>query len=217
MSLEKEVVELVRRVDDDDEDEEGHQNGTNGTPGDMERNVRDHRDDDGGSDDDDDEDGSDSGMSLDEVEERFRELEDEVATLVADVHDLALFTKLNFTGFIKIVKKHDVSADVTSCVRAEGQKLTGFSLKETFNKDYLENHPFYRMNYDHLIVKLSKLFDLVRTRGHPIEGDASAGGSQNAFVRSTTKYWVSCLHHVVGMKLTTRCTTKTSSPSSLLS
>jgi len=46
------------------------------------------------------------------------------------------------------------------------------------------------MNYDHLIVKLSKLFDLVRTRGHPIEGDSSAGGSQNAFVRSTTKYWV---------------------------
>lgn len=46
------------------------------------------------------------------------------------------------------------------------------------------------MNYDPLIVKLSKLFDLVRTRGHPIEGDASAGGNQNAFVRSTTKYWV---------------------------
>lgn len=70
------------------------------------------------------------------------------------------------------------------------QKLTGFALKPTFNKDFLESHPFYRMNYDHLIVKLSKLFDLVRTRGHPIEGDASAGGSQNAFVRSTTKYWV---------------------------
>ena len=46
-------------------------------------------------------------------------------------------------------------------------------------------------NYDGLIVKLSRLFDLVRTRGHPVEGDSSAGGSQNAFVRSTTKYWVS--------------------------
>lgn len=45
-------------------------------------------------------------------------------------------------------------------------------------------------NYDGLIVKLSRLFDLVRTRGHPVEGDSSAGGSQNAFVRSTTKYWV---------------------------
>jgi SPX domain protein involved in polyphosphate accumulation len=35
-------------------------------------------------------------------------LEEEVSVLVADVHDLALFTKLNFTGFVKIVKKHDV-------------------------------------------------------------------------------------------------------------
>jgi hypothetical protein len=114
VSLEKEVVELVRRSGndvDEDDDEEG-QNGTNDTPGDVERNVRDSRDDDAGSDDDDDdEEGSDSGMSVDEVEERFRELEDEVATLVADVHDLALFTKLNFTGFIKIVKKHDVSGE----------------------------------------------------------------------------------------------------------
>lgn len=41
-----------------------------------------------------------------------------------------------------------------------------------------------------IIVKLSKLYDLVRTRGHPVEGDASAGGSQSAFVRQTTKYWV---------------------------
>jgi SPX domain protein involved in polyphosphate accumulation len=47
--------------------------------------------------------------------------------------------------------------------------------------------------YDVIIVKLSKLYDLVRTRGHPIEGDASAGGSQSAFVRQTTKYWVSTI------------------------
>ena len=70
------------------------------------------------------------------------------------------------------------------------QKITGWGLKQTFNKEYLEAHPFYRMNYDHLILKLSKLFDLVRHRGHPVQGDSSAGGSQNAFVRSTTKYWV---------------------------
>jgi SPX domain protein involved in polyphosphate accumulation len=33
-----------------------------------------------------------------------RLLQEQVAILVADVHDLALYTKLNFTGFIKIVK-----------------------------------------------------------------------------------------------------------------
>jgi len=108
VSLEREVVGLVRKAGQDVDDESDA--GDDQTPGDMERNVHSMRDDDGGSDDDDDDDESDSGMSIDATEERFRELEDEVATLVADVHDLALFTKLNFTGFIKIVKKHDVCA-----------------------------------------------------------------------------------------------------------
>ena len=43
-------------------------------------------------------------MSEASYDEKFKELEEEVATLVADVHDLALYTKLNFTGFVKIVK-----------------------------------------------------------------------------------------------------------------
>ncbi|CCA78073.1 probable VTC4-Vacuolar Transporter Chaperone [Serendipita indica DSM 11827] len=103
-------------------------------------------------------------------------LEETVAILVADVHDLALYTKLNFTGFVKIVKKHD--------------KRTGLSLKATFVRDYLEKRPFYKYNWDALIVKLSRLYDLVRTRGHPVQGDSSAGGAQSAFVRQTTKYWV---------------------------
>ena len=30
----------------------------------------------------------------------------------------------------------------------------------------------------------------MRTRGHPVQGDSSAGGAQSAFVRQTTKYWV---------------------------
>jgi SPX domain protein involved in polyphosphate accumulation len=39
-------------------------------------------------------------------------------------------------------------------------------------------------------VKLSKLYDLVRTKGNPVRGDSSAGGTQQNFVRQTTKYWV---------------------------
>ncbi|QRV89661.1 vacuolar transporter chaperone 4 [Ceratobasidium sp. AG-Ba] len=132
--------------------------------------------DDGGSDDELDDPVEDDEDDIESLEEKFRQLEEEVATLVADVHDLALYTKLNFTGFMKIVKKHD--------------KQTKLSLKSTFVKDYLEKRPFYKYNWDSIIVKLSKLYDLVRTRGHPVQGDASAGGTQNAFVRQTTKYWV---------------------------
>ncbi|KAL4402009.1 vacuolar transporter chaperone [Malassezia pachydermatis] len=112
----------------------------------------------------------------DHFEERFQDLEEQLANVIADVHDLALFTKLNYTGFLKIVKKHD--------------KQTGRLLRKEFVQHYLSTRPFYKENYDALIVKLSKMFDIVHTRGHPVKGDSSAGGSQSAFVRQTTKYWV---------------------------
>ena len=73
------------------------------------------------------------------------------------------------------------------------QKQTGWQLKAAFIQQYLDKRPFYKYNWDALIVKLSKLYDLVRTRGHPVQGDSSAGGSQSAFVRQTTKYWVSTI------------------------
>ena len=36
-------------------------------------------------------------------------LEEDLSDIIADVHDLAKFTQLNYTGFQKIIKKHDVS------------------------------------------------------------------------------------------------------------
>lgn len=70
------------------------------------------------------------------------------------------------------------------------QKKTGFELRGQFMRDYLDKRPFYKENFDTLIVHLSRLYNLVRTRGHPVLGDSSAGGNQSAFVRQTTKYWV---------------------------
>lgn len=108
-------------------------------------------------------------------ENLFIDLESELSDIIADVHDLAKFTRLNYTGFQKIIKKHD--------------KSTKFPLKPIWQVR-LNAKPFYKDNYDDLIVKLSKLYNLVRTRGSPISGDSSAGGSQQNFVRQTTKYWV---------------------------
>ncbi|KAF9467991.1 VTC domain-containing protein [Collybia nuda] len=176
--------ELARRIREAEKDvkrlvaEDSTNNESSPTLGrsnDMENQQEEDYGNDGGSDDDlTDDEGSDE--SYDALEERFHGLEEEVAILVADVHDLALYTKLNITGFMKILKKHD--------------KQTGITLKSTFVPDYLEKRPFYKYNWDALIVKLSKLYNLVRTRGNPVIGDSSAGGNQSAFVRQTTKYWV---------------------------
>lgn len=108
-------------------------------------------------------------------EEDFEALEEDLSDIIADVHDLAKFTQLNYTGFQKIIKKHD--------------KLTSWHLKPVFAAR-LRAKPFFKDNYDAFIVKLSKLYDLVRTRGSPATGDSAAGGSQQNFVRQTTKYWV---------------------------
>ncbi|KAL3480714.1 vacuolar transporter chaperone 4 [Aspergillus californicus] len=108
-------------------------------------------------------------------DEEFLMLEQVLSDIIADVHDLAKFTQLNYTGFQKIIKKHD--------------KETQWHLKPVFAAR-LNAKPFFKDNYDAFVVKLSKLYDLVRTKGNPVKGDASAGGTQQNFVRQTTKYWV---------------------------
>ncbi|ODQ57352.1 hypothetical protein WICANDRAFT_35773 [Wickerhamomyces anomalus NRRL Y-366-8] len=109
------------------------------------------------------------------LEQDFEDLEEELSDVIADVHDLAKFTRLNYTGFQKIIKKHD--------------KQTGWNLKPIFQVR-LDAKPFFKENYDSMVVKISTLYDLVRTRGNPVKGDSAAGGSQQNFVRQTTKYWV---------------------------
>ena len=44
------------------------------------------------------------------TEEDFLLLDEDLSDIIADVHDLAKFTQLNYTGFQKIIKKHDVSS-----------------------------------------------------------------------------------------------------------
>lgn len=48
------------------------------------------------------------------TEEEFMMLEEDLSDIIADVHDLAKFVQLNYTGFQKIIKKHDVSGIIVS-------------------------------------------------------------------------------------------------------
>jgi len=109
------------------------------------------------------------------LEQDYEDLEDELRDIISDVYDLNTFTQLNYTGFQKILKKHD--------------KLTNYTLKPIY-QTRLDAKPFYKTDTDKLIVRLSKLYELVRTRGNPTTGDSAAGGKTQNFVRQTTKYWV---------------------------
>ena len=113
-AAENDVRRLVREEDEFRADMESTSRRTSGYGAvirntDSEQQFREHDHAiDGGSDDDldTDDEGASDGYTHDSstYEEQFRWLEEEVTVLVADVHDLALYTKLNLTGFMKILK-----------------------------------------------------------------------------------------------------------------
>jgi len=63
------------------------------------------------------------------TEEDFLLLEEDLSDIIADVYDLAKFTQLNYTGFQKIIKKHDVniylSVSFDSCSPSTRNKPAG--------------------------------------------------------------------------------------------
>lgn len=93
--------------------EEDDHNSSRQSVGDPEVQQRQHDvfEHDGGSDDDLDDDLGDDETeeSFDALEERFHGFEEEVAILVAEVHDVVLYSKLNITGFMKILKVSSLS------------------------------------------------------------------------------------------------------------
>ncbi|KAF9946517.1 vacuolar transporter chaperone [Mortierella alpina] len=109
-------------------------------------------------------------------EETWRALEIELYRLIAEIDVLAKYTRLNYTGFLKIVKKHD--------------KQTGWMLKSIFHVR-LNTKPFHKENYDAVIVRLSSIYHVVQARGQKLKGDSQfSNWDSAAFVRDTTKYWI---------------------------
>lgn len=114
--------------------------------------------------------------SLDDTKKA--QLEAEISRVTDELVDLSTFTRLNYTGFIKILKKHD--------------KHTTFMLKPMF-MIRLKSKPFFLESLDNLVYRLSKLFDRLRRGSGTSEGDGaddSVPKENQVFVRKTTKYWV---------------------------
>ncbi|KAJ8653822.1 hypothetical protein O0I10_010503 [Lichtheimia ornata] len=102
-------------------------------------------------------------------------MDDALTEVLFDINDLAKFTRINYTGFVKIVKKHD--------------KWTNLNLKQKL-VEWLRVEPLDNQRFDVAIVFISALHDICRRQGKPRTGNAAAGGSQNAFERATAKYWI---------------------------
>ncbi|KAJ3072175.1 vacuolar transporter chaperone [Podochytrium sp. JEL0797] len=108
-------------------------------------------------------------------ETQLAQLRVEVSSLLQDVGDLSKYTRLNYSGFMKILKKHD--------------RYTQFQLKPMFLLKMRER-PFYEETVDHLVVRLSRIFQNVRTGGKSGSGVDLSSAIPDKFVRRTKKYWV---------------------------
>ncbi|KAH6567407.1 hypothetical protein BASA60_009045 [Batrachochytrium salamandrivorans] len=101
-------------------------------------------------------------------------VEEEISRITTEVGELSKFVRLNYSGFLKILKKHD--------------KHTSYVLKTMFMVR-LNAKPFYKQNFDSMIIRLSGIYDTLRTGGKR-SATAPPSGPSQSFVRRTTKYWV---------------------------
>jgi len=105
----------------------------------------------------------------------FDAMDDTVTEILFDVNDLTKFTRYNYLGFQKLLKKHD--------------KYTGGNMRQQFVPKF-QAKPLDKQRFDVVIVRISALHDLCQLKGEARTGNAAAGGDQNAFERATAKYWI---------------------------
>ncbi|CAG8737610.1 6635_t:CDS:2, partial [Acaulospora morrowiae] len=120
------------------------------------------------------------------VPERYADIERQINQITEEVNELAKYARLNYTGIVKIVKKHD--------------RRTSYILRPMFSVR-LNACPFFKETFEPVIVNLSRLYHIVH-RG--LGGDEVSSAhdftsswksatiipSQERFLRQSNKYWV---------------------------
>ncbi|KAK3838043.1 MAG: VTC domain-containing protein [Linnemannia gamsii] len=109
--------------------------------------------------------------------------ESEINKITQDLQDLARFQRLNYTAFLKIIKKHD--------------KHTGFTIRAHFMNFQLVSFPFHRESFAPLVSRLSTLYNIVRTGTAPAVTKAQSIDSEEdeelehpGCISKKTAFWV---------------------------
>jgi SPX domain protein involved in polyphosphate accumulation len=118
----------------------------------------------------------------------YLSIQNEITDITCEVQELFWYTRMNYTGFLKIVKKHDRYASHAP------------RLRENFLMA-LHNRPFYRSEvFSQLTAELARLYDSARfNNAHAFDTFASMtppsvitpiARQHQPLVYKTTKYWV---------------------------
>lgn len=100
------------------------------------------------------------------------ELQNTVNKVAEEFLQLEKFVNLNFTGFHKILKKHDRRLPSNPC--------------KLFYVSRLHDQAWVRGDYSDVLVSMSKIYGMLRGDEEGEKGDEDVQG----FTRTTTKYWV---------------------------
>lgn len=114
-------------------------------------------------------------MTLSTQHSLYESMDDSLTDILTDLNDLAKFTRYNYLGIQKLIKKHDKHTHMD---------------RQALLVDIIRNKSLDRQRFDVALVKISALHDLCRLHGESRTGNAAAGLDQNAFERATAKYWV---------------------------
>ncbi|KAI8061126.1 VTC domain-containing protein [Gongronella butleri] len=91
-----------------------------------------------------------SQLPREDAVEEMGKIQENINFIADDINRLARYSRINYTGFLKIVKKHD--------------RHTNYVLRPMFMVR-LNQCPFWNENNEELLLKLSQLFDRVRQGG----------------------------------------------------
>ena len=116
---------------------------------------------------------------------RFKEIEDELDAIINETKELKKYSNINYTGFLKIVKKHDRKRGNNYKVRPMVQMSLS---KRPFNSEE---------GYSPLLNKLSTMYFVVRQQlddhTDPMAATASDTQSQGSGGEKYTAYKCGCL------------------------
>ena len=107
---------------------------------------------------------------------RFKEIEDELDAIINETKELKKYSNINYTGFLKIVKKHDRKRGSNYKIRPMMQMSLS---KRPFNSE---------QNYAPLLNKLSMMYFIVRQQLDENTGGASLASEDQAEVQHGEKY-----------------------------
>lgn len=123
--------------------------------------------------------------SEEEKKKILKEVLDELDNITKETNELEKYSRVNYTGFLKIAKKHDRKRGGTHAVRGPVQSI-------------LASAPFNKEDYSPLLYRLSAMYSFIRQNLEGIDPRRSMSLADNQTGETYTSHKCKHLNSLVG-------------------